>query len=485
MWQMMRYHTISNGQTPPIFRTEWWRNNAPLLTNAAVLLLGAIMLEYTRTGVGEYSHYVHGFSETVLVQIGVYLGAILLLEFCPTNNWTLRIILLIAFAARLVAVIAPPFLSTDIYRYVWDGLVQGAGINPFRYIPADSHLAFLRDASIYPNINRRDYAHTIYPPGSQIIFWVVTRISATVTAIKLAMVGFEAVTCYVLIRCLRLLHMRAERVLLYAWSPVCLWEIASSGHADGAALTFISLALLARLTNRDELVGVWLGAAALIKLYPIALLPLFLRGWRSRTPWAMLGVIVAGYSFYLSRGVSVFGFLPAYTKEEGMQNGTRYFPLALVERNLHVTIPTAAYLVVCAAILGALAWWAFSRGLAPDTCVGYGLVLATALTLCFSPHYPWYFLWLLPFLTLQPWPPAFFLAVAPMYLLSTKLGMPGEPMYRLNCFLYGGFFVLLVNQWLSNYFPKLLIRKTRGILSALLLMRPQDVSGEVSPQEEL
>src|SRR5271154_5433099 len=474
----MQCEKISTRPRSPILRTEWWRNGAPLLTNAAVLFLGAILLEFTRTGVGEYSHYVHGFSETVLVQIVVYLGAILLLELCPTNNWTLRIILLIAFAARLIAVIAPPFLSTDIYRYVWDGLVQGAGINPFRYIPADSHLAFLRDANIYPNINRRDYAHTIYPPGSQVIFWAVTRISPTVTAMKLAMVGFEAATCYALIRCLKLLHMRPERVLLYAWSPVCLWEIASSGHADAAALAFISFALLARLTNHDKLAGGWLGAAALVKLYPIALLPAFLPGWRSRAPWVMVGVIATGYAFYLRRGVSVFGFLPGFAQEEGMQNGTRYFPLAFVERNLHVTISTSAYLVICAAILGALAWWSFRRGATPKACVASGLALAIALTLCFSPHYPWYFLWLLPFLTLRPWPPAFFLALAPAYLLTTKLGLPGEPMYRLNCLLYGGFFVLLVNEALSNYFPKLLVRKTREVLSALLPMRLHDASGE-------
>ena len=455
------------------------------MTNAAILLLGAILLEFTRTGVGEYSHYVHGFSETVLVQIVVYLGAIVLLELCPINNWTLRIVLLIALAVRLIAVIAPPFLSTDIYRYVWDGLVQGAGINPFRYIPADSHLAFLRDANIYPNINRRDYAHTIYPPGSQVIFWAVTRISPTVTAMKLAMVGFEAATCYALIRCLKLVHMRPERVLLYAWSPVCLWEIASSGHADAAALAFISFALLARLTNHEKLAGGWLGAAALVKLYPIALLPAFLRGWRSRAPWVMVGVIATGYAFYLRRGVSVFGFLPGFAQEEGMQNGTRYFPLAFVERNLHVTISTSAYLVICAAILGALAWWSFRRGATPKACVASGLALAIALTLCFSPHYPWYFLWLLPFLTLRPWPPAFFLALAPAYLLTTKLGLPGEPMYRLNCLLYGGFFVLLVNEALSNYFPKLLVRKTRELFSALFPAPLQDASGDVSAQEEL
>jgi alpha-1,6-mannosyltransferase len=480
----MQYQTMSTRQRSPILRTERWRDRSPLLTNAAVLLLGAVLLEFTRTGVDEYSHYVHGFSETVLVQIAVYLGGILLLELCSTDNWTLRIVLLIALAARLIAVIAPPFLSTDIYRYVWDGLVQGAGINPFRYIPADSHLAFLRDAHIYPNINRRDYAHTIYPPGSQMIFWVVTRISSTVTAMKFAMLGFEAATCYVLIRCLKLLHMRPERILLYAWSPVCLWEIASSGHADAAALTFISLALLARLTNREKLAGGWLGAAVLVKLYPIALLPAFLRGPRLRAAWVMLAVIAAGYLFYLRRGVSVLGFLPTFAQEEGMESGTRYFPLAFVERNLHAAIPTVGYLVVCAVVLAVLAWWAYRRGAAPATSVSSGLVLATALTLGFSPHYPWYFLWLLPFLTLRPWPPAFFLALAPAYLLTTKLGVPGEPMYRLNCLLYGGFALLLVNELLSNYVPKLLMRKTKEIIRAILPMPPDDASREASAQEQ-
>jgi alpha-1,6-mannosyltransferase len=418
------------------------------------------MLEFTRTGVGEYHHYVHGFSDTVFVQILLYLVAIWLVERCPANRWTLGIILLIALAERLIAVAAPPFLSSDIYRYVWDGMVQGAGINPFRYIPADSHLAFLRDASIYPNINRREYAHTIYPPGSQIIFWVVTRISPTVTAMKLAMVGFEAVTCYALIRCLKLLHMQPVRVLLYAWHPVCLWEIASSGHADAAAVTFISLALLARLSNRDVLSGGWLGAAALVKLYPIALLPAFLRGGRLRPAWMALGVMAAGYSLYLSVGTAVLGFLPTYAEEEGMKSGARYFPLAFLERHFLVPIPTPAYLAVCAVVLGALAWWAYQRGVVPEACISSGLVLATALTLCFSPRYPWYFLWLLPFLTLWPWRPAFFLVLAPTYLLTTRLGVPGEPMYQLNCMLYGGFALLLAYDWLSDFVTKLLRAKS-------------------------
>jgi len=78
----------------------------------------------------------------------------------------------------------PAPLSTDIYRYIWDGRVQAAGINPYLYLPVDRKLETLRDSSIYPNINRRDYAHTIYPPAAQIFFFAVTRITQSVIGFK-------------------------------------------------------------------------------------------------------------------------------------------------------------------------------------------------------------------------------------------------------------------------------------------------------------
>jgi alpha-1,6-mannosyltransferase len=87
----------------------------------------------------------------------------------PAN--TLLIILMGGALFRSILVpLDPPRLSTDIYRYIWDGRVQGAEINPYLYLPVDPRLAALRDDSIYPNINRRAYAHTIYPPVAQIVF---------------------------------------------------------------------------------------------------------------------------------------------------------------------------------------------------------------------------------------------------------------------------------------------------------------------------
>jgi alpha-1,6-mannosyltransferase len=59
----------------------------------------------------------------------------------------LSIVLGFALATRLLLVGEEPFLSTDLYRYIWDGRVQAAGINPYRYVPADPALAALRDAA--------------------------------------------------------------------------------------------------------------------------------------------------------------------------------------------------------------------------------------------------------------------------------------------------------------------------------------------------
>ncbi len=101
----------------------------------------------------------------------------------------LILILAMAVAMRLLVVGEDPLLSTDIYRYVWDGRVQAAGINPYAFVPADEALKSLRDSAIYPNINRADYAVTAYPPVAQMFFFAVTRISETLTAMRLAMVA--------------------------------------------------------------------------------------------------------------------------------------------------------------------------------------------------------------------------------------------------------------------------------------------------------
>ena len=162
------------------------------------------------------------------------------------NGWSLALILGAALAMRIVVLLAPPFLSSDVYRYVWDGRVLAAGINPYRYIPTDPQLAPLRDAEIFPEINRGNYAPTIYPPAAEAIFFAATRFSESITAMKAAMVVFEAIATLLMLSLLAGAGLPATRIIIYAWHPLPLWEFAGSGHIDAAIVAFVALALWSR-----------------------------------------------------------------------------------------------------------------------------------------------------------------------------------------------------------------------------------------------
>jgi len=415
----------------------------PWVTNGALALLGLSLAGFCRQGVSEIHHFVIGFGLVAMYQALLYLVAVWVVLNRPVNRWTLAIILTSAVVCRLICLFSPPFLSTDIFRYIWDGWVQAAHINPYRYIPADTHLAFLRDLEIYPNINRRDYAHTVYPPGSQMLFLLITRVGGSVRWMKAGMVGLEMLTLWVLVKLLTAVGLRREQVLIYAWHPLLLWEVASSGHVDAAALPLLALALLFYVRHKPDATGVALAAATLVKLYPIVLFPALYRrsDWRKgdwKLPAWLAAIVAGGYACYASVGPHVLGFLPEYAKEEGLESGSRYFLLTLARHALHWDgLPTAVFYGFAALLLLGLASVAFFKGEGSAlAAIGYSFAIATALMLLFSPHYPWYYLWLLPFLCIIPNVPMLYFMTACFYLYTTQLANPGPAMYYMFQWLY-------------------------------------------------
>src|SRR4029078_3436561 len=149
----------------------------------------------------------------------------------------------IVIMLRVYVLLFDPLLSTDIFRYIWDGRVQAAGINPYRYLPAHDALAPLRDAAIFPRINRADYAVTIYPPVAEFFFLVITRIGANVSVVRLALLCCEAVPVALIVLFLRRMQRPITRVVAYFWHPLPIWEIANNGHVDALAVALMLLRL--------------------------------------------------------------------------------------------------------------------------------------------------------------------------------------------------------------------------------------------------
>ena len=417
------------------------RSRASVLTAIGVSMLAL-------TGVGlllQHDDAHSGFIVLALAQGALYLVAVGLTWRGGFSGRALVAILAVAALMRLGVLLAPPYLSDDVNRYVWDGRVEAAGINPYRYIPVDPHLAALRDDAIFPNVNRSTYAPTIYPPVAEYIFFIATRVSESLTWMRTTMVCFELASVALLLRLLVLLGLPRERILIYAWHPLALWEFAGSGHIDAAVIAFVALAIWARRRETAWLTGSLLAAAALVKFFPAVIFPALYRRWDWKMPAAAAATAVVAYLPFLGAGSAVFGFLPGYVSEEGLQNGSGFFLWNL----LKIVAPPVGslgivpYLALTGAALASLAIYAVARDKADSRYIGSAMALAVAATVLLSPHYPWYFAWIVPFLCFAPIPSVLYLTVASPLLYFVPGGPdPEGARTAFEAAIYGPFAIL-------------------------------------------
>ena len=281
----------------------------------------------------------------------------------------------------------PPGADDDIHRYVWDGRLQRLGFNPYIVVPSDPAVANLHTPETR-NLNNPDLP-SLYPPGSQLFFRAVTALHESVFALKIAFVICGLGVALVLLDLLRTSGRGAHLVLAYAWNPLLAIEVAGSGHIDifGALLLIISAAALARRLRATA--ALTFGLAVAVKFLPIVLLPLYWK--RVRVPDFILAAAVVGllYVPFLNHGHIPTGSLGAYI--QGFRfNGPVFAALAQVA--------PPRLLAGMAALVGLLtAAWLRSEASAwsPDL---FAWPMAASL-LCAPVVFPWYLLWLLPFLT--------------------------------------------------------------------------------------
>jgi alpha-1,6-mannosyltransferase len=423
-------------------------------TIIALSVLGIAMLVLYRIAVHSKGVAdIAWFLELVVIQLVIYAAAVCLNLRSVDSRRLLVVGLIFAALFRLSIIFYSPYLSDDIYRYVWDGRVQATGTNPYRYIPADQSLAYLRDEKIYPNMNRRDSAETIYPPVAEAAFLLITRFSESVTWMKAVMVGFEAIAIWAIIQLLISFGFARQRVLIYAWHPLAVWEFAGSGHIDALAIAFIALAMLARRKHKETATGFLLACATCVKFFPLVLFPAVYmrRSWKM--PLAFVATVLIAYMPYLSVGpMRVLGSLPGYASERGMVSGEQFFLLVLARQFLNANVPTFAYLVFVVAVLGILSVWLMKDQQGDDICyLRNGLAIASVFMVLLAPHFSWYFAWLIPFLCIIPSIPVFYLTLASFLLYLTWLGDAPDRVLMLKTLIFAPFLILgLITLWLRR-----------------------------------
>jgi alpha-1,6-mannosyltransferase len=316
-----------------------------------------------------------------------------------------------------------PLLSSDIYRYVWDGRVQAAGINPYRYIPADQALAFLRDGAVFPHINRADTAPTIYPPVAQFFFLIVTRLGENVTMMRLGLLGCESVTVTLIILLLRRINRPVTRVVAYLWHPLPLWEITNSGHVDALMVALMLLGIFVALNGHALRGSVLIALSVLVKPYVAPVLAAIWRPWDLKMALVVIATIALCYLPYLGVGWGVLGFLTkGYLTEEGISAGNDLWLLSLWrlvfgahQSDVLAYVALAALLIMFKGLSVARSYHHTVASRLADINM---LLLLTLLLL--SPNYPWYFLVVTPFAALCGSLPAWVVSIGAL-LLSEQL----------------------------------------------------------------
>jgi alpha-1,6-mannosyltransferase len=347
----------------------------------AILLVSLTICSRKLGSVGEPSFIIP------LVVAGVaYLFAIR--ELFATPKFPSRVILiglLLAVLWQIPFLLAPPGSDDDVHRYLWDGRVQRLGYNPYVVVPSDPALAGLHTPETR-TLNNPEVPSP-YPAGAQLFFRAVTAIHETVFALKVAFVLCDAIIVFVLLDLLRQSEQATHWVLAYAWNPLLATEVAGSGHIDivGVLLLVVSVAALGRRWR--TIAALAFGLAVAVKLLPIVLLPLYWRRVRVRD--AALAAAVVGLlyvPFFNHRRIPI-GSLGTYVQRFRFNDPV----FATLER---VAAPNL--IVGLAVLVGLLTAFWLRRENSTWNSDAFGWPMAATL-LCAPVVYPWYLLWLLPF----------------------------------------------------------------------------------------
>jgi hypothetical protein len=233
-----------------------------------------------------------------------------------------------------------------------------------------------------------------YPAGAQLFFRAVTAIHESTFALKVAFVICEFAIVFVLLDVLRRTGKGKHLVLAFAWNPLLAIEVAGSGHIDivGALLLVVSAAALVRRWRATAAVA--LGLAIAVKFLPAVLLPLYWK--RVRISDAALAAAVVGvlYLPFLDHGRIPIGSLGTYVRDFRF-NGP-------VFAALHQMAPPQllAGLAVLVGLVTATCQRRATPEWSPDQFAWPQFVWPMAACLLCAPVvFPWYLLWLLPFLT--------------------------------------------------------------------------------------
>lgn len=360
-------------------------------------------------------------------------------------------LIFVGFSLRGIMFFSTPILEYDYYRYLWDGAVLANGVNPFLYSPKEA----IEASGAVPNtlvqlaldsddvIGRVSFPElrTIYPPVAQAAFAAAYLLSPwSVVGLRIVVMIFDVATLVILLMASRSMHLRSGLVTIYWWNPLLVRETINTMHMDIIVMPFALIAIILSIRGQCVWAAIALAFAVATKLWPLALLPVVLH-----LAWPHRGRLFL--SFVLFGLTSVILFLPVFLSglnagsgfvaygQYWEMNDAAYRVISLVVKFVIAGFSEAIFLTQAVArfsvIVALTFWiiWLFRKGAADTKQIWDRCLLIVAAVFLLSPTaFPWYFVWVVPFLAMSPRPSLLLLnCMLPLYYVVYYYRAHGVP----------------------------------------------------------
>jgi len=306
-----------------------------------------------------------------------------------------------------------PIGSDDYYRYMWDGKVQSAGINPYLYLPHDPALLNLH-SEIIPKLINNPELKTIYFPLSQWLFYAGYSLSGeAIWGYKLLLFVSELMTLLALFLLIKKKNLPEKYILLYALCPLPIIQFSLDAHLDGFGLPLLILALFFYTDNKKILSLIFLGLSFSIKPVGLLFLPILFFNEKKLTDRIKIVFIPAmafGFQFlpYIFSSNPFEAFF-IYAKHWTFNGIVFNIIDSFIQNNQTSRIISGIFLVIC-----------FLPFVFNKLDLIHKYYYSVLLLMIFSPVvHPWYIAWLAVLLPIIPkWSGIFYVSLSSLTVFT-------------------------------------------------------------------